>query len=107
MAHPDFSASHRILSDELWHFHDGAPVRIHMLDESGTLQTTQLGIAAGACRKLRFPPDAGLRRNWNAPTHGRWPAARWRRALIFPISPWPAGRISGKNTLTTARSLSG
>src|SRR5690606_18444189 len=38
-----YSAWHRIASDELWHFYAGAPVLIHMLDESGKLTTHRLG----------------------------------------------------------------
>src|ERR1700728_3478579 len=31
----DFSGFHRIASDELWYFHDGAPLVIHSIDENG------------------------------------------------------------------------
>lgn len=55
LAHPDFSAFHRILADELWHFYDGAPVRIHMLDQCGSLKTARLGIAAGASPQVTVP----------------------------------------------------
>ncbi|HVZ58042.1 MAG TPA: cupin domain-containing protein [Chitinophagaceae bacterium] len=34
----DFSAFHRIGSDELWHFYAGHPLRIYELDKSGRLQ---------------------------------------------------------------------
>lgn len=30
-----FSAFHRIKQDEIWHFYDGSPVRIHMISEDG------------------------------------------------------------------------
>lgn len=44
-----FSAFHRIRSDELWHFYEGGPLHIFVLDEEGTLTTITLGkdIAAG------------------------------------------------------------
>ena len=29
------STFHRIDADELWHYHEGSPVRVHMLSESG------------------------------------------------------------------------
>ena len=38
-----FSAFHRILSDELWHFYDGDMLEIYVIDESGTLSIIQLG----------------------------------------------------------------
>jgi len=31
----DISALHRIRSDEMWHFYDGAPLRLHLLDADG------------------------------------------------------------------------
>ena len=31
----EFSAFHRILQDEIWHFYDGSPIRLHMISESG------------------------------------------------------------------------
>ena len=43
-----YSAWHRIASDELWHFYAGAPLLIHVLDESGTLITHRLGNAMQA-----------------------------------------------------------
>ncbi len=39
----DFSAFHRIKQDELWHFYDGAPLRIHMIDGPGRYSTALLG----------------------------------------------------------------
>lgn len=38
-----FSAFHRIQQDELWHFYDGAPLTIHIIDANGTHTSTQLG----------------------------------------------------------------
>jgi predicted cupin superfamily sugar epimerase len=38
-----FSAWHRIASDELWHFHAGDPLDIHVLAADGDLLTHRLG----------------------------------------------------------------
>ncbi|TAL75544.1 MAG: cupin domain-containing protein [Burkholderiaceae bacterium] len=38
-----YSAWHRIRSDELWHFHAGCPLDIHVLDDLGQLRTLRLG----------------------------------------------------------------
>ena len=38
-----FSAFHRIRSDELWHFYTGSPLEVLVLHDSGELQTLQLG----------------------------------------------------------------
>lgn len=37
------STWHRIRSDELWHFHDGVPIRIYMLEPDGGLGVLRLG----------------------------------------------------------------
>lgn len=39
----DFSAFHRIPSDEIWHFYDGTGLEIIEIDEGGGLRSTQLG----------------------------------------------------------------
>ena len=31
----DFSAFHRIKQDEIWHFYDGSPIRLHMISDNG------------------------------------------------------------------------
>jgi len=37
------STWHRIQSDELWHFYDGTPIRIHVLEPDGGLGILRLG----------------------------------------------------------------
>lgn len=39
----DYSAWHRIASDDLWHFYAGAPLHVHVLDAQGVLLTHRLG----------------------------------------------------------------
>jgi predicted cupin superfamily sugar epimerase len=39
----DFSAFHRIGSDELWHFYAGSPLHIHVIDPLGNYQLVKLG----------------------------------------------------------------
>ncbi len=38
-----FSALHRILSDETWYFHAGAPLEVYMLFDDGTLKVEKIG----------------------------------------------------------------
>jgi len=38
----DFSGFHRIESDEIWYFHKGGPLHIHVIDLNGTLTTHEL-----------------------------------------------------------------
>ena len=40
---PDFSALHRLKSDEQWHFYAGSPITIHELSPAGELTATELG----------------------------------------------------------------
>jgi len=39
----DFSAFHRIKSDECWHFYDGGTLLIHVLHQNGEYSCTRLG----------------------------------------------------------------
>ena len=40
----NFSAFHRIKADEVWHFYDGSPASIHVIDTSGAYTLHKLGI---------------------------------------------------------------
>lgn len=39
----DYSAFHRIKSDECWHFYEGGTLLIHMIDEDGNYHCIKLG----------------------------------------------------------------
>src|SRR3954447_26327407 len=39
----EFSAFHRIASDEMWHFYAGCPLTVHMIDRGGQLTEIRLG----------------------------------------------------------------
>ncbi|AEL24952.1 cupin domain-containing protein [Cyclobacterium marinum] len=39
----DFSAFHRIKQDEIWHFYDGSPLRLHSISASGLHETHIIG----------------------------------------------------------------
>lgn len=47
----EFSAFHRLKSDEIWHFYMGTPLKIWMIDENGNLSSIILGqnIEANEC----------------------------------------------------------
>lgn len=38
-----FSALHRLRSDEMWHFYTGSPLTIHIIDPQGNLSQVRLG----------------------------------------------------------------
>jgi len=39
----DKSLFHRLKSDEIWHYYDGSPAKIYLLDESGNLSEITIG----------------------------------------------------------------
>ncbi len=43
----DFSAFHRLRSDEIWHFYAGITLMIYIIDENGNLQKKRLGNEPG------------------------------------------------------------
>lgn len=40
----EFSAFHRLASDELWHFYDGSPLMIHIIHPDGKPEEKKLGL---------------------------------------------------------------
>jgi len=53
--HP--SHLHRLHADELWHFHEGSPITIHILEPAGQYRTIRLGpeIAGGETFQAAIP----------------------------------------------------
>ncbi|MEQ8688445.1 MAG: cupin domain-containing protein [Imperialibacter sp.] len=47
----NFSAFHRIKSDEAWHFYDGEPLSIYVIHQNGTLEEIKLGLDLSAGQK--------------------------------------------------------
>src|SRR5262245_56491161 len=47
----DFSALHRLKQDEVWHFYDGSPLTVHVIDPAGEYAAIKLGRRpeAGEC----------------------------------------------------------
>ncbi len=43
----EFSAFHRIQSDEVWHFYDGAPLDLALISTRGVFSKVRLGLALG------------------------------------------------------------
>jgi predicted cupin superfamily sugar epimerase len=39
-----FSAFHKIKSDEIWHFYDGAPINLYLISDDGKMEVKKLGI---------------------------------------------------------------
>ena len=60
-----FSAFHRLKSDEIWHFHDGTQVFIFVIGKDGRLTTAKLGLNAKEGEQPQFVIRAG---SWFAAT---------------------------------------
>src|SRR5690554_4490747 len=43
MTTESFSAFHRINQDEIWHFYEGSPIRLHIISEEGNHTTHIIG----------------------------------------------------------------
>lgn len=57
----NFSAFHRIRSDEIWHFYAGDPLEVIEIDPSGKLNITTLGRDAEKGERFQYVVPAG---NW-------------------------------------------
>lgn len=55
----DLSALHRIKSDELWHFHAGAPLIVHLITPEGTRNSLTLGSNPAAGESFQGVVPAG------------------------------------------------
>jgi hypothetical protein len=55
----NFSAFHRIKSDELWHFYAGGPLHIYVIDERGGMSLTTLGNDTDSCQLFQYMVPAG------------------------------------------------
>jgi len=55
----DYLAFHRVRSEEVWYYHYGSPVKIHMISPDGDLYTETLGldIANGEKLQARIPKN--------------------------------------------------
>jgi hypothetical protein len=53
----DFSAYHRLQSDEIWFYHDGCPLWLYIIDETGNLTKILIrkNVAEGACLQYAIP----------------------------------------------------
>lgn len=40
----NFSAFHRIKQDEMWHFYEGSPLMVHMIDKDGDYSFQKIGL---------------------------------------------------------------
>lgn len=70
----DFSAFHRLLSDETWHFYAGDPLDLFMIDKKGKMDSVKIGNDPEAGEELQFTI-----------TRGKWFAARTRAGGSYSL----------------------
>ena len=71
----NFSAFHRLLSDELWHFYAGSPITVHVIEPDGGYSEIRLGSDPDAGEVLQAAVKAG-----------RWFASRVRLPKTFALA---------------------
>jgi uncharacterized protein len=77
-----FSAFHRLKSDEIWHFYTGMPVEIFIIQKSGTLKKIKLGLNPKSGEQPQVVIEAnawfaaalaGYTKIATSPQNGKWP----------------------------------
>lgn len=56
----NFSAFHKINQDEMWHFYEGDPLRVHMIDRTGTYTFQDIGLDLDAGQLPQCTVPAGV-----------------------------------------------
>jgi len=89
----NFSAFHRLGSDEVWHFYAGSPLVVHVIEQSGVHSTQMLGKNADLGRRFRrlCRRGAGSRPMFGTGKDGLWWDARSLRDLSSRILRWVRG----------------
>ncbi|QHT68595.1 cupin domain-containing protein [Rhodocytophaga rosea] len=59
LEHPEFSALHRIKSDEVWHFYAGSTLLVYVIDPGGKLEIIRLGNNLEAGEQFQAVVKAG------------------------------------------------
>lgn len=54
-----FSAFHRIKQDEFWHYYDGAPINVHVIDSDGKYSCTVVGKDLNSGQIPQFVVEGG------------------------------------------------
>jgi predicted cupin superfamily sugar epimerase len=60
LTNKNFSAFHKINQDEMWHFYEGSPLRIHMIDTKGDYMYQDIGTNLHIDEVPQFTVPAGV-----------------------------------------------
>jgi uncharacterized protein len=77
----DFSAFHRLKSDEVWHFYAGSPVSVHMINAGGTYSELRLGMDMDAGEAPQHVVPAGC---WFASHVTNWKSTALVGCTVAP-----------------------
>jgi predicted cupin superfamily sugar epimerase len=91
----NFSAFHRLRSDELWHFYSGGPIVVHIIEPDGSYSEIQLGDDPKPVRRCRqwSRRAAGSPPGFAIPRCSHWLVVQLLRVLISRILSWESERI--------------
>lgn len=56
----NFSAFHRINQDEMWHYYEGSPLVVHMIDQQGNYSFQKIGLALEDQQVPQFVVPKGI-----------------------------------------------
>lgn len=56
----NFSAFHKINQDEMWHFYEGDPLRVHMIDSNGNYSFQDIGLNLDVGQLPQFTVSADI-----------------------------------------------
>jgi hypothetical protein len=87
----DFSALHRLRSDEVWHFYAGSTLIVHVIEPAGDYSRMCLRNDGMRLFSVWFGLGAGLDLSWRTGARTLWSDVRWRRGLTLRISRWGSG----------------
>ncbi|MBG9374829.1 cupin domain-containing protein [Panacibacter sp. DH6] len=94
----NFSAFHRIQSDECWHFYAGDCLLIHVIDVNGQLTTTRLGCSVLNGELFQFVVPAGC---WFASEPAAESSFCFVGCTVSPGFDFEDFELAGRNKLVT------
>jgi uncharacterized protein len=95
----NFSAFHKIQSDECWHFYAGQPLEIFVIDVSGKLQIITLGSDVDAGQVFQYVVPAGC---WFASRPAAGSSFCFVGCTVAPGFDFADFELAGKAALTAA-----
>jgi len=93
----NFSAFHRLRSDEVWHFYDGSPLVVHVIEAEGKVSRILLGRDVEAGQVLQAVVKAGC---WFASHVADWSSFALVGCTVAPGFEFGDFEMGGREELT-------